>query len=191
MRIMVPLQRLKFSGALNEKYGPTSLFGAGLRGPLWVLGYSNTWFCTGNEWQFNQPKVRRMFSSIRKAKILIPFFYQRLGDYAELARLDLITFRNEMINSIVGAAIGAAALLLLLCFICVAVIVTEWDTPYRVRTAWLIALGWGLVTGACAYVARLLMTGSSPFENIGSEISRDLSVIRDPQDHTHDERHSP
>jgi len=55
-----------------------------------------------------------MFSEIRKTKIQIPFFSQRISDYAELARLDLITFRNEMISSIVSAALGAAALLLLL-----------------------------------------------------------------------------
>jgi hypothetical protein len=61
-----------------------------------------------------------MFSSIRKAQILIPFFNQRLADYAALARLDLITFRNEMIAAIVGAAVGVAALLLLLGFVCVA-----------------------------------------------------------------------
>jgi hypothetical protein len=121
-----------------------------------------------------------MFSLIRKAKILIPFFHQRLSDYAELARFDLITFRNEMIGSIVGAAVWAAALLLLFCFICVALIVTEWDTPNRIRTAWMIASAWGLITGACAYLAHFLMKGTSPFENIGAEISLDLSVIKSP-----------
>jgi hypothetical protein len=119
-----------------------------------------------------------LFSSIRKARILIPFFNQRAADYAALARLDLITFRNEMIASIVGAAIGAAALLFLLGFICVALIITEWDTPNRVRTAWIIAIGWGLVTGACVYVGRFLMRSTSPFQNIASEISLDLSVIK-------------
>jgi hypothetical protein len=66
--------------------------------------------------------------TIRKAQILIPFFNRRLADYAQLAGLDLITFRNEMIAAIVGAAIGVASLLLLLGFVCVAVIITEWDT---------------------------------------------------------------
>lgn len=130
--------------------------------------------------RIGQQSVSAMFSVIRKAKILIPFFSQRLADYAELARLDLITFRNEIIASIVGAALGAAALLLLLCFICVALIITEWDTPNRIRTAWLIAGTWGLITGVCAYLAHFLMKGTSPFENIGAEISLDLSVIRAP-----------
>jgi len=94
-----------------------------------------------------------MFLSIRKAQILIPFFNQRLADYAQLACLDLITFRNEMIAAIVGAAIGVASLLLLLGFVCVGVIITEWDTPYRIRAAWIIAVAWGLITGVCAYVA--------------------------------------
>jgi hypothetical protein len=127
-----------------------------------------------------------MFSSIRKAQILIPFFNQRLADYAQLARLDLITFRNEMIAAIVGAAIGVASLLLLLGFVCVAVIITVWDTPYRVRAAWIIVVAWGLITGVCAYVARFLMKGSSPFANIGSEISLDLAVIKSPAAASHD-----
>jgi hypothetical protein len=120
-----------------------------------------------------------MFSAIRKTKILIPFFGQRIADYAELARLDLLTFRNEMIASIVGAAIGAAALLLLLCFICVALIITEWDTPNRIRTAWIIAGAWALIAGACAFLARFLMKGSAPFENIGTEISLDFGSYQE------------
>ena len=119
-----------------------------------------------------------MFSFIQKAKILIPFFNQRLTDYAQLARLDLITFRNEMIASIVGAAIGAAALLLLLGFICVALIITEWDTPNRILTAWIIAFVWALITAVCALLARFLMKGTSAFENIATEISLDLSVVK-------------
>src|SRR5258708_2973444 len=98
-----------------------------------------------------------MFSSIRKAKVVIPFFYERLGDYAELARMDLVQFRNETIHSLAGAVIGAAALLLLLSFVGIAAIVTEWDTPYRILTAWLVVLGWGLCAGACLYLARRLM----------------------------------
>jgi hypothetical protein len=120
-----------------------------------------------------------MFSSIRKAKILLPFFYERLGDYAALARMDLIQLRHEAVQSIVRAVVGAGAFLLLLSFIGVAAIVTEWDTPNRILTAWLVALAWGLITGACLYLARRVPSGSSPFANIGSEIVRDLSVIRE------------
>ena len=127
-----------------------------------------------------------MFSSIRKAQILIPFFNQRLADYAQLARLDLITFRNELIAATVGAAVGVAALLFLLGFICVAVLVTEWDTPNRVRAAWIIVIAWGLITGVCAYLARFLIKGSAPFENIGSEISLDLAVIKTHTAASHD-----
>jgi hypothetical protein len=122
-----------------------------------------------------------MFSSIRKAKTVIPFFYHRLGDYAELARLDFIQFRNETIRSVVAAMVGAGALLLLLGFIGVAAIVTEWATPHRVLTAWLVVLGWSLCTGAAIYVARRLMASSLPFVHIGSAISRDLSAIDNPR----------
>jgi hypothetical protein len=123
-----------------------------------------------------------MFSSFRKAQILIPFFSERLGDYATLARLDLVQFRNETIQSIVGAIVGAAALLLLLSFIGVAVIVTAWDSSNRILVAWLVALAWGLITGICVYLARRPSSGSAPFANIGLEIARDLAAIRNPGD---------
>jgi Putative Actinobacterial Holin-X, holin superfamily III len=119
-----------------------------------------------------------MFQGIRKAKILIPFFSQRMADYAELARLDLITFRNEMIAAIVGAAVGVASLLLLLCFICIALLVTEWDTPYRILAAWLVAIAWALIAAGCVLLARFLMKGSSPFKNISSDMALDLLVIK-------------
>ncbi len=131
-----------------------------------------------------------MLSSIRKAKILIPFFYERLGDYAELARMDLVQFRSETIHSIAGAVVGAAALLLLLSFIGIAAIVTEWDTPHRILTAWLVVLGWSLCTGACVYLARRLMSGSPPFAHVGSAISNDLAAIKNPHN-THETRPSP
>jgi hypothetical protein len=121
-----------------------------------------------------------MFSSIRKAKILIPFFYERLGDYAELARMDLVQFRNETVRSIAGAVVGAAALLLVLSFISIAAIVTEWDTPHRILTAWLVVLGWGLGAGACVYLARRLMSNSPPFAHVGSAISSDLAAVKNP-----------
>jgi hypothetical protein len=120
-----------------------------------------------------------MFSSVRKAKVLIPFFSQRLADYAELTRVDLITLRNEMIAAIVGAALGVAALLFLLGFICIALIVTEWDTVYRIRTVWFIVLAWALITAVCCYLARFLAKGTSPFKNLGAEMSLDFAVIRD------------
>jgi hypothetical protein len=121
-----------------------------------------------------------MFQGIRRAKILIPFFSQRMADYAELARFDLITFRNEMIAAIVGAAVGVACLLLLLCFICIALLVTEWDTPYRTLTAWLVACAWALIATVCVLLARFMMKGSSPFKNIASEVALDLSTIKTP-----------
>ncbi len=121
-----------------------------------------------------------MFSAIRKAKILIPFFYERLGDYAELARMDLVQFRNETIHSLAGVVISAAALLLLLSFISVAAIVTEWDTPHRILTAWLVVLGWGVFAAAAVYLARRWMSGSPPFAHVGSAISSDLAAIKSP-----------
>jgi hypothetical protein len=128
-----------------------------------------------------------MLFSIRRLKLLLIFFNRRLEDYTELARLDLVTFRNEMISAIVGAAIGAAACLFLLCFICAAVLLTVWDTGYRIPVAWGICVTWGILTGACILLARRLMRGTSPFTNTVSEIAQDLSAIKHPEGYLNDE----
>lgn len=93
-----------------------------------------------------------------------------------------ILFNSAAIRSVAswGAMVGSAALLLLLSFIGVAAIVTEWATPHRILTAWLVVLGWSICAGAAVYVARRLMIGSSPFAHVGSAISRDLSAIGKP-----------
>lgn len=128
-----------------------------------------------------------MLQGIRKAKILIPFFSQRVADYAALAQLDLITFRNELVVAIIGAAVGVTSVLMLLCFVCIAVLITEWETRYRILTAWLIVAAWSLIVTASSLLARILIKGSSPFKNIASEIALDLSVIKNtPSEHPHE-----
>ncbi len=121
-----------------------------------------------------------MFSTIRKAKAVVPFFYERLSDYAQIAQVDLARFRNETVRSIAGAMIGVAAILLLLSFIGLAVIVTAWDTRHRVLTAWLVALGWGVGAAAAVYLARRLIRSSPPFAHVGTAISRDLAAVKNP-----------
>lgn len=128
-----------------------------------------------------------MLQGFRRARILIPFFSQRVGDYAALAQLDLIAFRNEMIAAIIGAAVCLASILMLLCFVCIALLITEWETPNRIITAWVIVAAWALMVTAGAFLARFLMKGSSPFKNIASEIALDLSIIKNtPDEHAHE-----
>lgn len=131
-----------------------------------------------------------MLSLFRRIRILVPFINQRLVDYAKLARFDLIAFRNETIRAIIAAVICAAAVLLLLCFVGVAIIVTEWETPNRIITAWVVCIGWCVVAAGGAFIVRHVLSGSSPFDNIEKELLRDLSVIKELHEHSSDERSS-
>jgi hypothetical protein len=127
-----------------------------------------------------------MFSQLRRAKVILPFLGERIGDYAQLVRFDLLAFQKDMINSIVGAVVCAAAMLLLLCFVSLAVIVTEWGTVDRIGAAWAVCCVWAFVAATAAIVARRLMRGSSAFAHVETELLRDLSVIRGPLEETID-----
>jgi uncharacterized membrane protein YqjE len=132
-----------------------------------------------------------MFPSIRRAKLILQFFADRLGDYAELARLDLASFRQESINALVASAGALGACLLLMCFVCLAALISFWDTPYRILTAWLICSVWAVAAVLCVSRARRALRFSSPFQNIGVEIGRDVFTIRHPQGGNHGKQRFP
>ena len=83
-----------------------------------------------------------VFGRIRRVHGTLKFIHSRAPDYIRLARQDVDAFRREMLEVLLGLGLSAAAGALFLCFLSVAVIVTAWDSRYRVLTAWLVCGGW-------------------------------------------------
>ena len=120
-----------------------------------------------------------MLGRIVRAKHAAAFVGNRIEDYLQLARLDAAEFRQELIQTAVGLAVLTCAGLLFLCFFSVALIVSAWDSELRVLVAWLVCLLWAVVGGAGLVYARQAFKKSTPFEGLGSEISRDLAVLKE------------
>ncbi len=120
-----------------------------------------------------------MLGRIVRVKHAATFVGNRIEDYVQLARLDAAVLRQELVRAAVGLALLACAGLLFLCFFSVAVIVTAWQTEERVLVAWLVCLMWALLGGAGLVLARRALQQPTPFQDLGTEISRDLAVLKE------------
>ena len=120
-----------------------------------------------------------MLGRILRAKHAAAFVGGRLEDYLQLARLDAVDLRQELIRTAVGLALLMCAGLLFLCFFSVALIVSAWDTDVRILVAWLVCLFWALLAGAGMVIARQALKQPTPFQDLGTEISRDLAVLKE------------
>ncbi len=68
-----------------------------------------------------------------------------------------------------GAFAAAAAWL--------AIIVTVWDSRYRVLTTWLVCGGWGAVAAAGLLYSRRALSGPAPFANLARALLHDVEII--------------
>lgn len=120
-----------------------------------------------------------MLGRILRAKHAAAFVGSRMEDYLQLVRIEALELRQELIRTAIGLALLMGAGMLCLCFLSVALIVSAWDTELRILIAWLVCLFWALLGGAGLMVARRGLKPPTPFEDLGSEISRDLAVLKE------------
>jgi len=120
-----------------------------------------------------------MFERVRLGKTLIHFVRERLPYYGPLLSEDLHRFRDEIVRATVGAGISMAAGLIFCCFLCVAVIVSAWDGPHRILTAWIVCSAWCVLALAGAWIARRALVGPLPFSLVSGVLSRDYATLID------------
>jgi hypothetical protein len=99
-----------------------------------------------------------MFDAVHRLQRIAKLVHSRAPEYIRLARADSGSFRLELVEAAAGVA-AAAAGLLFICFLSVAVIVTSWETHYRVLVAWLVCSGWGVIALAGLGYARRVVRG--------------------------------
>jgi hypothetical protein len=79
-----------------------------------------------------------LFGRIRRVHGTLKFIHSRTPAYIRLARQDVTALRRELLEALLSLGIGAAAGMFFMCFLSVAIIVTVWDSRYRVLTTWLV-----------------------------------------------------
>lgn len=118
-----------------------------------------------------------MVAKARRAREVFRFIRINSPAYLRVFHSDLRTFREELIRTSVGLLIGAVAGLLFVSFLCVALVVSAWDTQFRLLTAWGVSLGWLLIALVGLIFARRALKVPPPFANFTQLLQQDLAAI--------------
>ena len=119
-----------------------------------------------------------MFRRLHLLHEVLRYVEQRLPLYGPPLHEDLRAFRDETIRATLGTGVGAAAGLIFGCFLSVALIVSAWDSRYRVIVAWMVCVGWAIMALAGWMYARRSVRGRPPFQQSASAFVRDFAHVR-------------
>ena len=120
-----------------------------------------------------------MFETIRKARQIGTIALERVGEYAELLKISAEIQGQNLKKRIVSFVVIVLLAVLSLIFLGLAIIVTCWDTPYRVVSAWGVA-GFYALAAFVAYIAAPGRADSvSAFDTVREELQQDIKLMKD------------
>ena len=107
-----------------------------------------------------------------------PALMRHIGAYIELAALDLARAQREITAQVVAVAILAICVLFAVFMICLGVIASAWDTPYRVAViAWLAGGFLVVAIGAAVYRLRAARARSPLLSDVRREWQEDRVIL--------------
>lgn len=119
-----------------------------------------------------------MFARLARARTIATFASWRVGDYAELLKLEVAQYRKALVLSMVGLVALALCGVATGAFVSVAVLVTYWDTPIRVPVAWAIAAVWAVLAIVAAWLASRVTREDQPFATLADQIRLDIEAVK-------------
>lgn len=120
-----------------------------------------------------------MFESIEKARQLGVIALERIGEYLELLRISAEIQGQDLKKRIFGFVMVALFAVLSLIFVGLAVIVTCWDTPYRVTAAWGVAAFYALIALGAYLLGQNQPRPVSALDTLRDEVQEDIKLMKD------------
>jgi uncharacterized membrane protein YqjE len=120
-----------------------------------------------------------MFETIRKARHLGVIALERVDDYLELLRISAQIQGQNLKSLIISSVIVALFAVLSLIFLGLAVIITCWDTPYRVTAAWGVAGFYALIAFVAYLSSQNRAEPASAFNTLRDELQQDIKLMKD------------
>lgn len=120
-----------------------------------------------------------MFETIKKARQVGAIALERVGEYLELLKISAEIQGQNLVKRVVGYAIVAFFAVLSFIFVGLAIIITFWDTPYRVISAWGVA-GFFTLIVLIAYMGTPNRAAPiSAFDTVRDELQQDIKLMKD------------
>ncbi len=120
-----------------------------------------------------------MLDAIFKAKQLGSLALERATDYLDLVRIETELQLNNAKARLLSLTLMLLGALFALVFICLAVVITFWETPYRLAAAWGIAAVFVLVACFGYFMARFNPRPGSAFKDLHDELQKDITLIKE------------
>lgn len=120
-----------------------------------------------------------MFETIRKSKEISVIAKDRLGDYFELLRIEMKLQGRELGILALGSVVGAMFALIAVVFLGFAIIVSFWETEYRVLAAWLVMLLYAVIAGISFAIGLKHKPSGSALTTLRNELRRDVDLVKE------------
>jgi uncharacterized membrane protein YqjE len=119
-----------------------------------------------------------MFKTIEKARLLGALALERVDEYLELVKISVEIQGQQLKRRFIHLMMVALFTVLALIFLGLALIVTFWDTPYRLMAAWGVAGAYALVA-FLTYMATPVPHAASTFDTVRDELQEDIKLMKD------------
>lgn len=120
-----------------------------------------------------------MFETIKKARYLAAIALERIDDYLELVRISVEIQGRSLKKRIISFVVIALFAVLSLIFLGLAIIITCWDTPYRVTAAWGVAACYALIAFVAYMGSQDKASPASTFDTLRDELQQDVKLMKD------------
>jgi len=120
-----------------------------------------------------------VFDAIEKARQIGVIVLERVEDYLELLRLDVEIQRRHFVRRVLSFAITGICFLIAFVFLGFAVIVSFWETDYRILVTWIVVAFYA-VLAIIAYIrAKRHVRREAALSTISHELQEDIKLIKD------------
>ena len=120
-----------------------------------------------------------MFDAIGKAKQVGVIVLERMEDYLELLRLDVEIQRHNFIQRAISFAITGICSLIAFVFLGFAIIISCWETEYRVLVAWIVVFFYAALAAVAFARAKMHARRESALSALNQELQQDIKLIKD------------
>jgi uncharacterized membrane protein YqjE len=120
-----------------------------------------------------------MMSVLQKSRLLSAIALQRVGDYLDLLRVEVKIREHDIVVKLIGFSIAALLVLLVTIFFGVAIIVSFWETEYRVLAAWCIVFFYAIIAAISVVIGVRHVQPQSITTSLRSELQRDIALLKE------------
>lgn len=120
-----------------------------------------------------------MFEAIEKTKRVGVILLERIEDYLELFHLDLQIQQLSFIQKAISFAITGVCSFIAFVFFGFAIVVSFWETPYRILAAWCVVALYLAMAAIAFFWARKHAHRASAVSTLSHELQQDIKLIKD------------